>query len=138
MTSFMYGSLTSGKVKVASVYNIPSTLRGEKGRLLLETPQTPIRFIWRTKSSLASYCSISPGRSPVANGLIMFSEILLRSGRIRLHAISAFFPVRRANFSIFLMKLQRIDHSQGFIGISSQRKIVDELVLNHTILVDQK
>src|SRR3569832_1511377 len=55
-----------------------------------------------------------------------------------LHGILAFLPAGRADFAVFLEKLQRIDHAQHFVDFAAERQIVNHLVLDDALTVDQE
>ncbi|VUC89307.1 Uncharacterised protein [Salmonella sp. NCTC 11881] len=49
-----------------------------------------------------------------------------------------FFPLRRADITVLFVELQRVDHTQHFVDITTQRQIVYDLVANNTVSVNQE
>ena len=54
------------------------------------------------------------------------------------HAGFSFVPSGRADFAVLFGELEGVDHSQHFVNVAAERQIVNDLVTNHTLLVDQE
>jgi hypothetical protein len=69
---------------------------------------------------------------------VVFGEIIGNTGGGRFHGLFAFFPVGRADVSMFFMELEGVDHAQGFVGIAPQGQIVDYRMANNAVPIDEK
>ncbi len=56
--------------------------------------------------------------------LEMFSAVFSHAVRRGVHAFFAFFPLRRADIAVLFVELQRVDHTQHFVDVTTQRQIV--------------
>ena len=68
----------------------------------------------------------------------MFAQVAGDAVAVGCHAFVALVPASGANLAMLFMELQGINHPQGFINIAAKRQIIDDLMANHTGLIDQE
>jgi hypothetical protein len=68
----------------------------------------------------------------------VFGQVICNTISAWIHSIFAFVPVCRADFTVFLEKLQGVNHAYGFVNASAQRQVIDDAMPYNSFLVDQE
>ncbi len=79
-----------------------------------------------------------PGRRHRLQALGVGSQVIGDALSVSLHAFLAWTPACRADFAVLFGELQRFDQTHHVVNVTTQRQVVDHLVLDNASLVDQE
>ena len=68
----------------------------------------------------------------------MFAEVFGDAFGARFHTFVTFVPARRTDFAVLVGEEHGVDHTDHFVDVAAQRKVIDDRVAYCTVLVDKE